>query len=91
MKKIVKTGFLIFEIFFLVSKSFVAATEFSNLMMFDALKRLDSFFVNFSSKRRILSRFVVFSSFSFHKDDSSFLIASLFFELIRIFIFFFLH
>ena len=84
MKKIVKTVFLIFETFSLVFESFVALTEFSNFVMSDALKRFDFSFVNFSSKRQILSFFVVFFSLSFHRDESSFLIASLSFELIRI-------
>ena len=83
IKKIIKTVFLIFEISFFASKSSVAATEFSNSMMSDALKRFDFFFVDFS-KRQILSTFVVFSFFSFHKNDSSTLIAFLSFELIRI-------
>ena len=82
-KKIIKTVFLIFQIFFFAFESFVAATEFSNFVMSDALKRFDFFFVNFS-KRQILSIFVVFSFLSFHKDDSTSLIAFLFFELIRI-------
>ena len=83
MKKIVKTVFLIFETFSPAFESFVAATEFSNSIMFNALKRFDFFFVDFS-KRQIFSFFVVSFSFSFHQNDSSFLIAFLFFELIRI-------
>ena len=82
IKKIIKTGFLILEIFFFVFENSVAATEFSNFVMFDALKRLDFFFVDLS-KRQILSIFVVFFFF-FHRNDSSTLIAFLFFELIRI-------
>ena len=82
MKKRVKTV-LIFEIFSLAFKSSVVAIRFSNSVMLNALKRFDSFFVDFN-KRQIFSTFVVSSSFSFHKDDSSTLIAFLFFELIRI-------
>ena len=81
IKKIVKTVFLIFETFSFVSKNFIA--EFSNSIMFDALKRFDFLFVDFN-KRQILLTFVVFSSFFFYKDDTSTLIAFLFFELIRI-------
>ena len=84
MKKIVKTVSLILEFFFLAFESFVAATEFSNSVMFNALKRLDFSFVDFSSKRQIFSRFVVSSFLFFHRDESSSLIAFLFFELIRI-------
>ena len=81
MKKIVKIVFLIFETFSLVFESFVV--EFSNSIMFNALKRFDSFFVDFS-KRQIFSSFVVSSFLSFHRDESSSLIVFLFFELIRI-------
>ena len=81
MKKIIKTVSLIFETFFFAS--LVAATEFLNSVMFDALKRFDFSFVDFS-KRQILSTFVVFSFLSFHRNDSTSLIAFLFFELIRI-------
>ena len=81
MKKIIKIISLIFETFFFAN--FVAATEFLNFVMFDALKRFDFFFVDFN-KRQILSTFVVSFSFFFHKDDSTFLIAFLSFELIRI-------
>ena len=81
IKKIVKTVFLIFEIFLFVSKSFVV--EFSNSIMFDALKRFDFSFVDFS-KRQIFSTFVASSFFFFHRNDTSTLIAFLFFELIRI-------
>ena len=84
MKKKVKIVFLIFETSFFASKDFVVLTEFSNSTMFDALKRSDFFFVDFSSKRQILSLFVVFSLLSFHRNESSFLIAFLSFELIRI-------
>ena len=83
MKKIVKIVFLIFETFSLASKSFVALIEFSNFVMSDALKRLDSLFVNFN-KRQILSFFVAFFFLFFHRDKSASLIAFLFFELIRI-------
>ena len=84
MKKIVKIVSLISEILSLVSKNFVAVIEFSNSMMFNALKRFDFSFVDFNNKRQIFSSFVVFSFLSFHKNESSFLIASLFFELIQI-------
>ena len=83
MKKIIKIVSVIFEIFFFVFENSVAAIEFLNSVMFDALKRFDFFFVDFN-KRQILSIFVVFSSFSFHKNETSFQIAFLFFELIRI-------
>ena len=81
IKKIIKTDFLIFEISFFASKNFVV--EFSNSIMFNALKRFDFSFVDFS-KRQILSTFVVFSFFSFHRNNTSTLIAFLSFELIRI-------
>ena len=81
MKKIIKIVSVIFEISSFVSKSSVA--EFSNSIMFDALKRFDSFFVDFS-KRQIFSTFVVSSSFFFHRNETSTLIAFLFLELIRI-------
>ena len=64
IKKIIKTVFLIFEIFFFAFENSVAASEFSNSMMFDALKRFDFSFVDFN-KRQILSTFVVFSFFFF--------------------------
>ena len=75
--------FLISEIFSFVSKNFVAVIEFSNSVMSDALKRFDFSFVNFE-KRQILSFFVVFSFLFFHRNESSFLIAFLFLELICI-------
>ena len=81
MKKIIKTVSVIFETSLFVLKSSVA--EFSNSIMSDVLKRFDSLFVDLN-KRQILSTFVVFSSFSFHRDETSTLIASLSFELIRI-------
>ena len=84
MKKIIKIGSLIFEIFSVASKNSVVLTKFSNSMMFDVLKRFDSSFVDFSSKRQILSFFVVSSFLSFHRNELSFLIAFLSFELIRI-------
>ena len=74
---------MIFEILSFVFESFVAVIEFSNFVMFDALKRFDFFFVDFE-KRQIISFFVVFFSFFFHRNESSSLIAFLFFELIRI-------
>ena len=83
MKKIVKTVFLIFETLSLVFENSVAVTEFSNSIMFDALKRFDFSLVDFS-KRQIFSSFVVFSFLFFHKNKSSSLIASLFFALIYI-------
>ena len=83
MKKIIKIVSLIFETFSLVSKNFVAVIEFSNLIMSNALKRFNFFFVDFN-KRQIFSSFVVFSFLFFHRDESSFLIAFLFLELIRI-------
>ena len=83
MKKIIKTVSLIFETFFFVFENSVAVTEFSNSVMSDALKRFDFSFVNFN-KRQIFSTFVVFSAFSFYKNDSSTLIAFLSFELICI-------
>ena len=73
MKKIIKIVFLIFEILSLVFESSVALIEFSNFVIFDALKRFDSLFVNFK-KRQILSFFVV-SFFSFYNDKSLSLIA----------------
>ena len=82
MKKIVKTV-LIFETLSLVFESSVAAAEFSNSVMSDALKRLDSSFVDFS-KRQIFSFFVVFSFLFFHRDETSFQIAFLSLELSRI-------
>ena len=82
MKKIVKTV-LIFETFSFVFENSVAAIEFSNFVMFDALKRFDSFFVNFS-KRQVFSSFVVSFSFFFHRNETSFQIAFLSLELIRI-------
>ena len=82
MKKIIKTV-LIFETFSLVFESSVAAIEFSNLVMFDALKRFDFSFVDFN-KRQVFSFFVVFFLFSFHRNETSSQIASLFLELIRI-------
>ena len=84
MKKIIKIVSLIFEISFFAFESFVIATKFSNFVIFNALKRFDSFFVNFSNKQQVFSRFVVSSFFSFYRNDSTFLIASLIFELIRI-------
>ena len=83
MKKIIKTVSVIFETSFLVFENSVAAIEFLNSVMSDALKRFDFSFVDFS-KRQILSTFVVFSSFSFHRDETSSQIAFLFLELIRI-------
>ena len=83
MKKIIKTVSLISKTFSFVSKNFVAVIEFSNLVMFDALKRFDFFFVDLN-KRQIFSFFVVFFFLSFHRDESSFLIAFFFLELIRI-------
>ena len=83
MKKIIKTVSVIFEIFFFAFENSVAAIEFLNSVIFDALKRFDFFFVDFS-KRQFFSIFVVFFSFSFHKNETSTLIAFLFFELIRI-------
>ena len=59
------------------------AIEFSNLVISDALKRFDSFFVDFC-KRQILSFFVVFSFLFFHRNETSFQIAFLSFELICI-------
>ena len=82
MKKIVKTV-LILETLSPVFENSVAATEFSNSVMSDALKRFNFSFVDFN-KRQILSSFVVFSSFSFHRNETSSQIASLSFELIRI-------
>ena len=61
MKKIVKIV-LIFEILSFAFENSVAAIEFSNLVMFDALKRFDFSFVDLN-KRQILSSFVVFFSF----------------------------
>ena len=75
--------FFDFRNFFFAFENSVVATEFLNFVMSNALKRFDFFFVDFS-KRQILSTFVVFSFFSFYKNDSSTLIAFLFFELIRI-------
>ena len=83
MKKIIKTVSLIFEIFSFVSKNSVAVIEFSNFVMFNALKRFDFSFVNFS-KRQIFSSFVVSFFFFFYKNESSFLIVFFSFELIRI-------
>ena len=83
IKKIIKIVFLIFEISFFVFESFVTASEFSNSVMSDVLKRFDFSFVDFN-KRQILSTFVVFFFFSFHRNETSFQIAFLFFELIRI-------
>ena len=83
MKKIIKIVSVIFEIFFFVFENSVAAIEFLNSVIFDALKRFDFFFVDFN-KRQIFSTFVVSFSFFFHKDETSTLIAFLFFELIRI-------
>ena len=74
---------MIFEILSLVFENSVAEIEFSNFVMFDALKRFDSFFVDFN-KRQIFSSFVVFSFLSFHRNETSSQIASLFLELIRI-------
>ena len=81
IKKIVKIVSLSLEIFSLISKSFVVVTEFFNSMMNDALKRFNFFFVDFK-KRQILSFFVVSFSFFFYINESSSLIAFLFFELI---------
>ena len=81
MKKIIKTVSVILEISFFVSKNSVA--EFSNSIMSNALKRFDFSFADLS-KRQVLSTFVVFFFFSFHRDETSTLIAFLFFELIRI-------
>ena len=83
MKKIIKTVSLISEIFSFVFESCVAAIEFSNLVMSDALKRFDFSFVDFN-KRQVFSSFVVFFSLSFHRDETLFQIAFLFFELICI-------
>ena len=83
MKKIVKIVSVILETSSSALESSVAATEFLNSVMSDALKRLDFLLVDLS-KRQILSTFVVSSSFSFHRDETSTLIASLFLELIRI-------
>ena len=83
IKQIIKIVSLIFETFSLVFENSIAVTEFSNLVMFDALKRSDFFFVDFE-KRQIFSSFVVFSFLFFHRNKSSFLIAFFFFELIRI-------
>ena len=63
MKKIVKIV-LIFEIFSFAFENFVAAIEFSNFVMFNALKRFDFSFVDFN-KRQIFSSFVVFFFFFF--------------------------
>ena len=83
MKKIIKTVSVILEISFFALESSVAATEFLNSVMFNALKRLDFSFVDLN-KRQIFSTFVVSFSFSFHRDETSSQIAFLSFELIRI-------
>ena len=83
MKKIIKIISVIFETSFFVFENSVAAIEFLNSVMFDALKRFDFFFVNFN-KQQILFTFVVFFSFFFHRNETSSQIAFLFFELIRI-------
>ena len=82
MKKIIKIV-LIFETFSPVFENSVAAIEFSNLVTSEALKRFDSSFVDLN-KRQALSSFVVSFSFSFHRNETSSQIASLFLELIRI-------
>ena len=84
MKKIIEIVSLIFKTLSFVLENSVAVTEFSNSVMFDALKRFDFFFVDLSSKRQIFSFFVISFSLFFHRDESSFLIVFLFFELIRI-------
>ena len=83
IEKILKIVSLISETLSFVSENSVAVIEFSNSIMFDALKRFDSSFVDFS-KRQVFSFFVVFSFFSCHRNESSSLIAFLSLELICI-------